>query len=171
MEEPNAVMSGMARDPEGVHSRLLRHLYRGGRPNGVARFLNRIGAMTASLGLGGGLMNTLEVTGRKSGKAVTFPVVVARVEGERYLVSMLGNDAQWVQNVRASHGSAWFRDRGRIAVQLEELPVDQRAPILKAYLKRAPGARPHIPVDMDAPLTEFEKIAADYPVFRVQEPN
>lgn len=45
--------------------------------------------------------------------------------------------------------------------------MDQRAPILKAYLKRAPGARPHVAVDKDAPLSEFEKVAAQYPVFRL----
>jgi hypothetical protein len=39
--------------------------------------------------------------------------------------------------------------------------------VLKAYLKRAPGARPHLPVDKDAPLSEFEKISAQFPVFRV----
>jgi hypothetical protein len=52
-------------------------------------------------------------------------------------------------------------------VQLEEIPLDQRAPILKAYLQVASGARPHVPVDKDAPLAEFEKIAAAFPVFRV----
>jgi hypothetical protein len=55
----------------------------------------------------------------------------------------------------------------REQVRLEEVPVDQRAPILKAYLKRAPGARPHLPVNKDAPLAEFEAVAAAYPVFRV----
>jgi len=39
--------------------------------------------------------------------------------------------------------------------------------VLKAYLKRAPGARPHVPVHKDAPPPEFERIAAQFPVFRV----
>jgi hypothetical protein len=43
-----------------------------------------------------------------------------------------------------------------------------RAPILKAYLQLAPGARPHIPVNKDAPVSEFEKIASKYPVFRLE---
>jgi hypothetical protein len=42
-----------------------------------------------------------------------------------------------------------------------------RGPVLKAHLLRAPGARPHIPVDKDAPIEEFEAIAAQFPVFRV----
>jgi hypothetical protein len=39
--------------------------------------------------------------------------------------------------------------------------------VLKAYLQSAPGARPHISVDKDAPLEEFEAIAEQIPVFRV----
>ncbi len=53
-------------------------------------------------------------------------------------------------------------------VILEEVDIQQRAPILKAYLKHAPGARPHIPINKDATLSEFEKIAGKYPVFRVK---
>src|SRR5262249_14736413 len=45
--------------------------------------------------------------------------------------------------------------------------ADRRAPVLKAYLKRAPSARPHLPVDKDAPLSEFERVSAQFPVFRV----
>jgi len=92
---------------------------------------------------------------------------VALVGGERYLVSMLGDDAQWVQNVRAAHGRAFIRSGGRSEVRLEEVTASQRAPILKAYLHRAPGARPHVPVDKDAPLSAFEAVAASYPVFRI----
>ncbi len=40
-------------------------------------------------------------------------------------------------------------------------------PILKAYLSRAVGGRPHIPVDPEAPLEAFERIAPDFPVFRI----
>jgi hypothetical protein len=39
--------------------------------------------------------------------------------------------------------------------------------VLKAYLQRAPGARPHLPIDKDAPLAEFEQVSPQYPVFRV----
>jgi hypothetical protein len=52
-------------------------------------------------------------------------------------------------------------------VRLKELPIEKRARVLKAYLQCAPGARPHIPVDKDAPLEGFEAIAARFPVFRV----
>ncbi len=96
-----------------------------------------------------------------------MPVVVAVVDGERYLVSMLGENVHWVHNVRAAEGRAVLKSGGREEVHLEEVPVDQRAPILRAYLQRAPGARPHVPVNKDAPLAEFAKVAAAFPVFRV----
>ena len=60
-------------------------------------------------------------------------------------------------NVRAARGRAVIRSGGREEVQLEEVPTEQRAP----------GARPHVPVNKDASLAEFEKIAAAFPVFRV----
>jgi hypothetical protein len=110
---------------------------------------------------------TLEVRGRSSGKTVSLPLVLTTIAGERYLVSMLGNEAAWVRNVRAAAGRAVLISGQREAVVLEELPVAQRAPILKAYLMRASGARPHIPVDSAAPLAEFERVAGEFPVFRV----
>lgn len=151
----------------GLWYRFKRWLYQDQRPNALAQFLNRIYAWIASSGVAPNYLVTLEVIGRKSGKIISFPVVVALLNNERYLVSMLGDDAQWVQNVRAAQGRAFIRSGGRREVHLEEVRADQRAPILKAYLKRAPGARPHIPVDKDAPLAEFAAIQAAYPCFRI----
>jgi hypothetical protein len=98
---------------------------------------------------------------------VSLPVVIAVVDGQRYLVSMLGEKANWVKNVRAASGRAVLRSGGRETVQLEEIPVERRAPILRAYLQRAPGARPHMPVKKDAALADFARIAAGFPVFRI----
>lgn len=81
---------------------------------------------------------------------------------------MLGENASWVKNIRAADGLARLRHGRSENVRLVEVPVERRAPILKAYLKIAPGARPHIPVDKDAPLEQFEAIAAQFPVFRVE---
>ena len=147
-----------------------RWLYRGPRPNWIARILNRAWAVVASSGVASNYLVTLEVPGRKSGRIVSLPLVTAVVNGQRYLVSMLGDNGQWVRNVRAAGGRAVLRSGRREEVQLEEVPTDQRAPILRAYLQRAPGARPHVPVNKDATLAEFEKIAAAVPVFRVAAP-
>lgn len=144
-----------------------RWLYRGQRPGWLASILNRAWAAVGASGIMSNYLVALEVTGRKSGRTISLPVVVALVEGQRYLVSMLGNDGQWVRNVRAAGGRAALRSGGREEIQLEEVPIEQRAPIIKTYLQRAPGTRPHVPVNKDAPLAEFAKIAAEFPVFRV----
>jgi deazaflavin-dependent oxidoreductase (nitroreductase family) len=111
---------------------------------------------------------TLEVVGRSTGRPVSVPVAIAEHDGERYLVSMLGPKANWVRNVKAAGGHAVLRRRGREAVTLEEIPAEQRAPVLRRYLAVAPGARPHIPVDPRAPLSAFEAIAGHCPVFRIR---
>jgi hypothetical protein len=93
------------------------------------------------------------------------------VGGERYLVSMLGEEVNWVRNVKAAGGNATLRHGRREEVRLEEVAADRCAPVLKAYLKRAPGARAHLPIDKDAPLAEFERISARFPVFRILPRN
>jgi deazaflavin-dependent oxidoreductase (nitroreductase family) len=146
---------------------LDRWLYRGRRPNRLARLLNGAWARLAAVGVGPARLVTLEVAGRRTGRVISFPVVVADYQGERYMVSMLGEDASWVRNVRAAGGRAVLRRGHREAIRLDEVAPGQRAPILRRYLDCAPGARAHIPVARGAPLEEFERIAARYPVFRV----
>jgi deazaflavin-dependent oxidoreductase (nitroreductase family) len=145
-----------------------RWLYRGGRPHLLAKIMNRGWAILHALGVWPGRFVTLEVPGRKSGKVVSFPLAMVVVDGENYLVSMLGEEANWVRNIRAAGGKARLVHGKSEQVVLEEVEPGQRARILKAYLQIAPGARPHLPVDRDAPLAEFEAIAAQFPVFRVE---
>ena len=147
---------------------LHRWMYRDGHPNRLAKILNRFSAILHSLGISPNYLVTLEVAGRKSGKITSFPLVMTIINGERYLVSMLGEEINWVQNIRATKGKAQLQHGISEQVLLNEVDVRQRAPILKAYLKHAPGARPHISVSKDAPISEFEKIASKYPVFRLE---
>ncbi len=150
---------------------LAQWMYRGGHPNKLAKILNRVGATLHSLGIFPDYFVTLEVVGRKSGKMTSFPLAMTAMGGQRYLVSMLGEGTNWVRNVRAAEGRAILKHGPTEQVILKEVSVKERAPILKAYLKLAPGARPHIPVSQDAPVSEFEKIASQYPVFRVEKQN
>ena len=145
-----------------------RRLYAGGRPGRLARLLNRGQAALHSAGIWPKRLATLEVAGRRSGRRISLPVVIADHDGERYLVAMLGEGAGWVANVRAAGGSAVLRHGRREEVRLEEIASADRAPILRRYLDVAAGARAHFPVDRRAPLSEFEAIAPHYPVFRVR---
>jgi deazaflavin-dependent oxidoreductase (nitroreductase family) len=144
-----------------------RWMYRRGRPGWAARAANRLQATAASSGHGVEHVVTLEVRGRRSGRVVSLPVVVADLHGERYLVSMLGEDAGWVRNVQAAGGSAVLRHGRAERVRLELVEPTQRPEVLRRYLELAPGARPHIPVDRHAPPRDFAQVAARYPVFRV----
>src|SRR5689334_6582770 len=148
-----------------------RWLYRGRRPHGLARALNRGQAALAARGIGPERVVTLEVRGRRSGRTVALPVVVAEHHGERYLVSMLGEDANWVRNVRAASGCAVLRHGRAEDVHLEEVPVPERAKILRRYVDLAPGARAHVGLSPRAPLADFERIAPRYPVFRITAPS
>ena len=71
----------------GLWYRHLRWMYRSGRPNALARLLNRLSAGQYAAGLAPGHWVTLEVPGRRTGRTISFPLVIADHEGERYLVA------------------------------------------------------------------------------------
>ena len=145
----------------------VRAMYTGGRGSPAARRFARLWASVFGLGLAPRRWVTLEVAGRRSGKVVRFPLGMADWDGQWYLVSMLGDSCNWVQNVRAAGGRAVLRRRRAVTCQLAEVPVAERPAIIKRYLQTVPGGRPHIPVSPTAPLPDFEAVAPRYPVFRV----
>lgn len=135
-------------------------------PTRLGRATTRFMVWWSGTGLPPARQVVLELRGRKSGKLRSLPVVVAKVDGERYLVSMLGSGASWVVNARAG-GRAWLRHGRREAVRLVEVLGPERAPVLREYVRLAPGARPFIPVAVDSPESEFAAVADRYPMFRV----
>lgn len=151
----------------GRYADYLRWLYKSGRPNRFARLQNRASAAVYAAGIWPRRVAALDVRGRKSGRLISFPVAIAEHEGERYLVSMLGENVNWVRNVRAAGGDAVLRHGRRESVRLVEVPTGEKPAILRRYLEVAPGARPHIPVDPRAPRQAFEQIATEIPVFRI----
>ena len=139
--------------------------YRDGRATAAGRAFSRFWAAWASLGLPAFGQVGLEVLGRKTGRPLRVAVVVVRYEGEKYLVSMLGECA-WVKNVRA-RGEAALIGRRRSQVRLEEVPVGRRAAIIQEFVRVAPGARPHVGLGADATLAACERVAGRHPVFRI----
>src|ERR1017187_10072443 len=144
-----------------------RAVYAGGRAGATARRFARLWAVVFGLGLMPKRWVTLEVAGRRSGRVVRFPLGMADRDGRWYLVPMLGEQCNWVQNVRAADGRAILRHRRAPACRLIEVPVSERAPIIRRYLDTVPGARPHIPVSRDAATADIEAISPRYPVFLV----
>ena len=150
----------------GAVGAIQRWQYRGGRPGWSARITNRLGAIGFAVGIGPSQAATLEMRGNKSGRLISFPVVVVDYQGERYLVAMLGQRTNWVRNLRAD-GRAVLRHGRREDVAVVEDVSDERAAILRRYLELAAGARPFFSIDRRAPLGDFERIVDDYPIFRI----
>ncbi len=140
-------------------------MYAGGRANLTARRYARFWVAVFSRLPGRWVV--LEVPGRNSGQTRRFALGETRLDGDRFLVSMLGESCNWVRNVKAANGLVTFRHGSVESARLVEVPVEQRARVLKRYVEQVPGARPHIPVDRTEDIRAFEAIAASYPVFRI----
>ena len=121
----------------------------------------------AKLGLPPSFVVLLETRGRRTGTVRATVLLTATHDGQVYLVSVLGDDTDWVRNVRANGGEATLRHGKRLPVRLDEVPPAERAPVLKAYLKWAFGARRIFEVSHKAPVDDFERIAGRHPVFRI----
>jgi deazaflavin-dependent oxidoreductase (nitroreductase family) len=114
----------------------------------------------------------LEVKGRRSGVLRSLLVTWVEHDGERYLVTMPGQEPQWVKNMRAAGGEVVLRHgNGRNQVHLQELPANERAPVLQAWYRVTGLSGPprrHFKLGRSAAIEEFERIAADHPVFRIE---
>ena len=113
-----------------------------------------------------------EVKGRRSGERRSLLVTWVEHDGERYLVTMPGHEPQWAKNMRAAGGEVVLRHGNRrSAVHLRELPVNQRAPVLRAWYAVTGISGPprrHFKVRRGAPIQEFGRIAVDYPVYHIE---
>jgi len=159
--------SGSPHTDPAERSAFMRLFYRDWRPTRFGRWANRLTGWWSGLGLPPSLMASLEVRGRVSGRIRSNPVVIATVEGNRYLVSMLGPQSEWVKNVEATNGDAVIRQGRRRHIHLVPVLPAERAPILREYVRIATSGRTHFPLPVGAPLSEFEAIVDRYPVYRI----
>jgi len=144
--------------------------YHDGRPTRAGRVANRAARWYAAAGGPPSWQVSLETRGRRTGRTSKTVLVIARHDGEDYLVSMLGERSAWVHNVRAA-GEAVIRHGRKRRVRLEEVPSAERAPMLKAYVQRATSGRRHFTLTPDASVAEFAAVADQFPVFRIVESN
>ncbi len=110
----------------------------------------------------------LVVRGRKSGDLRRTPVNLMELDGERYLVAPRGN-TQWVRNVRAAGGGELHLGKRVEAVDLAELPVGQRVPVLRVYVTKWGWEVGRFVEGLSKQSTDAEiaAVAPGMPVFRV----
>jgi len=102
----------------------------------------------------------LSVRGRRSGQWHTTPVAMLDHDGQRYLVSYRGA-SDWARNLEASH-AARLTQRGRVEdIEVVDVPVGERRPLLAAYADRY-GKMPTVGSVLRA-LPE----PVDHPTFRI----
>jgi deazaflavin-dependent oxidoreductase (nitroreductase family) len=132
---------------------------------------NRAVARLTRLGISVAGSRVLEVKGRKTGEPRRTPVNLLTLEDTRYLVAPRGH-TQWVRNLRASGRGRLLLGRRAEDFSASEVPDEEKAPILREYLKRwkwEVGAF-FDGVGPDAGDDELTRIAPDHPIFRVASP-
>lgn len=129
---------------------------------------NRLVAWLTRRGISVWGSRVLAVRGRKSGQWRTTPVNVLTLDGRRYLVAPRGH-VQWTHNMRAAGGGELHLGRSVDPFTATEVPDADKAPILRAYLKRwkAEVGVFFNGVGPDSPETELRRIAPDHPVFEI----
>lgn len=141
------------------------------KPGTLVKIMNSVLGWFTRFGLSPSKVHKIEVRGRKSGQLRTAVVNVLHYDGRRYLVAPRGN-TEWVRNVRAANGDASLLRKDREKVHLEEIPVEQRPPIIKAYVnENAMATKQYFGVEPDDPIERYEGIAPDHPVFQIISPN
>jgi hypothetical protein len=116
---------------------------------------------------------TLEVRGRRSGRPIRLSMSPSRLGDKRYLVSLAG-ERGWVKNARAADGEAFILHGRRVPVRLREVPPDERAPVLLAYVRERAFTRSRqraarLYFGLEAPtLQDMERLASRFPVFAIE---
>jgi F420H(2)-dependent quinone reductase len=136
--------------------------------------MNRLIVALQRKGLALGTMRVLSVPGRKSGRLRTTPISPLVVGGRRYVV---GGSAQadWVKNARAAGWGILARGHKEERVRLVELPVEERAPILREFPKEVPGgisffrSMYELPKEKEALPEAFAALAPRCAVFRLED--
>ena len=148
------------------------------RPPDMYLRFQPLGTLLTAAGISPHYVITLEVPGRRSGVIRRTTLVRVARDGGHYLVALAG-ESEWVRNVRAADGRVVLGRRHRHAAMLAEVPENERAPVIQAYLLRAGRragsravtneARYYFGLSADPSLEEIGRITSHYPVFRIVE--
>jgi deazaflavin-dependent oxidoreductase (nitroreductase family) len=137
------------------------------------KVLNPVVSMLTKAGISVWGSRVLEVRGRTSGELRRTPVNLLELDGVQYLVSARGN-GQWVRNVRAADGKLdLLVGRHREERTAEEVPDSEKAPVLRAYLRKWKSEVGIFfdGVTADSEESDLQRIAPNHPVFRLSSPQ
>ena len=129
---------------------------------------NRLVAALTRAGVSVWGSRELRVRGRTTGEWRRTPVNLLTFENQRYLVAPRG-ETQWVRNLRVAGTGELRVGRRTEAFSAIELPNDEKADVLRAYLKRwkAEVGVFFNGVGGDASDEDLRRIGPDHPVFRL----
>jgi deazaflavin-dependent oxidoreductase (nitroreductase family) len=111
----------------------------------------------------------LRVAGRSSGLVRTTVVNLLEFDGRRYLVAPRGT-TEWVRNLRAANGAGELRVGRRIdSIHAHELDDADKAPVIRAYLKKWKWEVGQFfeGLSVDATDAEIAEVAPGFPVFSI----
>ena len=137
--------------------------YRLGR---ARRLVNVLMKGLLRIGLAGRHTYLLSVSGRKSGRTHSTPVILVE-NGERWLVGPYGA-VGWVLNLRAAGRATLSQGRHREEIRVSEVGPQESAPVLREYLRQVRVVRPFFAASPDSPLEAFVAEADQHPVFRIE---
>ena len=106
----------------------------------------------------------LTVQGRKTGRKRTHPVALVENGTQKWLVAPYGS-VNWVLNARAAGQVTIRRGKSIENYSIEDVPLDERAPILKQYITLFAITRPYFDVKPSDPVEKFVPEAQWRPVF------
>lgn len=135
-------------------------------PSAGARLVNGVFSTMVRLGLGKDYRYILTVPGRKTGTPHSVPVDVMGDGAQRWLVAPYGV-TNWVRNARAAGQVTLRRGGHRETLRVIEVPVAERVPVLRQYLREVPVTRRYFDVTAASSDKQWIREAHRHPVFRL----
>lgn len=136
------------------------------RPPGWLKLANRLNIALLRRGIGPATQRVLTIPGRTTGLPRTTPIATIAFDGGLYIVAGYPS-SDWVKNARAAGSGTLSRGSVTTPVSLVEIPVTDRVPILREFLRTTRGGRSFLTVGSRATDAEFAAAANAHPIFRV----
>ena len=132
------------------------------------RVVNPLVVRLVRLGLNLRGARELHVRGRTTGEWRTVPVNPLDLDGRTYLVSPRGH-TQWSRNMRAAGGGRLRRGRRLDEFSAVEVADDDKAPIIRAYLREwaFEVGKFFDGITADSTDAELLAVADGFPVFEI----